>query len=129
MHRMGGGITQAVPASVPRPGGGVQIGMSGQETPSESSEADSSECDTTGDEDGWESGESSASLMANHHSINHTSSRTQANTNQHHRSSLRECAKSFLSRGDKERNSQRQNATTKTSKRSSNFARTAALDT
>ncbi|XP_043275823.1 phosphatidylinositol 3,4,5-trisphosphate 3-phosphatase and dual-specificity protein phosphatase PTEN isoform X3 [Venturia canescens] len=128
MHRMGGGMTQAVPASVPR-SGGVQIGMSGQETPSESSEADSSECDTTGDEDGWESGESSASLMANHHSITHSSSRTHANTNQHHRSSLRECAKSFLSRGDKERNSQRLNAGTTSAKRSSTFSRPTTLDT
>lgn len=123
---MGGGITQAVPATVARPGGGVQIGMSGQETPSESSEADSSECDTTGDEDGWESGESSASLVANHHPITHSSSRTHANTNQHHRSSLRECAKGLLSRGDKERNSQRQSGTPK---RSSTFVRSATLDT
>ncbi|XP_057325366.1 phosphatidylinositol 3,4,5-trisphosphate 3-phosphatase and dual-specificity protein phosphatase PTEN isoform X2 [Microplitis mediator] len=49
----GSGISQAVPAITPRTD--VQIGMSGQESPSESSDADSSECDTTGDEDGWES--------------------------------------------------------------------------
>ncbi|XP_033227782.1 phosphatidylinositol 3,4,5-trisphosphate 3-phosphatase and dual-specificity protein phosphatase PTEN isoform X2 [Belonocnema kinseyi] len=56
MHRVGGNIPSTVPATVTRAGENVQIGMGGQETPSESSEADSSECDTTGDdEDGWES--------------------------------------------------------------------------
>ncbi|KAG7197813.1 hypothetical protein KM043_001627 [Ampulex compressa] len=55
MHRLGGSISPAVPATTNRTGEGTQIGMGGQETPSESSEADSSECDTTGDEDGWES--------------------------------------------------------------------------
>ncbi|EZA50068.1 Phosphatidylinositol-3,4,5-trisphosphate 3-phosphatase and dual-specificity protein phosphatase PTEN [Ooceraea biroi] len=55
MHCMSGSISPAVPATTNRSGDGVQLGMGGQETPSESSEADSSECDTTGDEDGWES--------------------------------------------------------------------------
>ncbi|XP_058795829.1 phosphatidylinositol 3,4,5-trisphosphate 3-phosphatase and dual-specificity protein phosphatase PTEN isoform X3 [Phymastichus coffea] len=58
MQRAGSSI--ALPAVSPppvgRPGEGIQLGIGGQETPSESSEADSSECDTTGDEDGWESG-------------------------------------------------------------------------
>ncbi|XP_034939192.1 phosphatidylinositol 3,4,5-trisphosphate 3-phosphatase and dual-specificity protein phosphatase PTEN isoform X3 [Chelonus insularis] len=57
MHRQwegtGSGIPHTVPAIVPRPD--EQIGISGHESPSESSDADSSECDTTGDEDGWES--------------------------------------------------------------------------
>ncbi|XP_011304518.1 phosphatidylinositol 3,4,5-trisphosphate 3-phosphatase and dual-specificity protein phosphatase PTEN isoform X1 [Fopius arisanus] len=78
MHRQwevtGSGITQTVPTMVPR--ADVQIGMSGQETPSESSEADSSECETTGDEDGWESGEFSLSLVAKRQSITHSISRT-----------------------------------------------------
>ncbi|XP_019700815.2 phosphatidylinositol 3,4,5-trisphosphate 3-phosphatase and dual-specificity protein phosphatase PTEN isoform X3 [Harpegnathos saltator] len=52
MHCVGGSISPAVPATTNRTGDGVQ---SGQETSSESSEADSSECDTTGDEDGWDS--------------------------------------------------------------------------
>ncbi|XP_029155718.1 phosphatidylinositol 3,4,5-trisphosphate 3-phosphatase and dual-specificity protein phosphatase PTEN isoform X2 [Nylanderia fulva] len=55
MHCVGGSASPAVPATTNRSGDGVQLGMGGQETPSESSEADSSECDTTGDEDGWES--------------------------------------------------------------------------
>ncbi|XP_011505932.1 PREDICTED: phosphatidylinositol 3,4,5-trisphosphate 3-phosphatase and dual-specificity protein phosphatase PTEN isoform X3 [Ceratosolen solmsi marchali] len=54
MHRVGGGVPPAA-STVARAGESIRIGMSGQETPSESSEADSSECDTTGDEDGWES--------------------------------------------------------------------------
>ncbi|XP_051153304.1 phosphatidylinositol 3,4,5-trisphosphate 3-phosphatase and dual-specificity protein phosphatase PTEN isoform X2 [Leptopilina boulardi] len=55
MHRVGGNIPSTVPGTMSRESENVQIGMGGQETPSESSEADSSECDTTGDEDGWES--------------------------------------------------------------------------
>ncbi|XP_011636479.1 LOW QUALITY PROTEIN: phosphatidylinositol 3,4,5-trisphosphate 3-phosphatase and dual-specificity protein phosphatase PTEN [Pogonomyrmex barbatus] len=55
MHSVDGNLSSDVPATTNRGGDGVQLGMGGQETPSESSEADSSECDTTGDEDGWES--------------------------------------------------------------------------
>lgn len=91
MHRVGGNIPSTVPGTMTREGESVQIRMGGQETPSESSDGDSSECDTTGDEDGWESGESSTSLMANHHSLTHSSSQTQTNT--HHRASLKETAK------------------------------------
>ncbi|XP_024945028.1 phosphatidylinositol 3,4,5-trisphosphate 3-phosphatase and dual-specificity protein phosphatase PTEN isoform X3 [Cephus cinctus] len=49
MHHVGGSISPAVPATVTRTSEGVQIGgmVGGQETPSESSEADSSESDTT----------------------------------------------------------------------------------
>lgn len=75
MNRVGGVIAPPAmsPPPVGRPGEGIQLGMGGQETPSESSEADSSECDTTGDEDGWESGESSsASLVVKRHSSSHT---------------------------------------------------------
>lgn len=42
--------------------------------PSESSETESSDIDTTGDEDGWDSGESTASLVPNHHSLKQASS-------------------------------------------------------
>lgn len=108
-------------------GEGIQMGMGGQETPSESSEADSSECDTTGDttgdEDG-ESGESSASLVVNHHSLTHSSSRTHVSN--HQRASLRETAKGLLSRGDKSRSSHRQSTNVK---RSSALVRSATLDT
>ncbi|XP_015174985.1 PREDICTED: phosphatidylinositol 3,4,5-trisphosphate 3-phosphatase and dual-specificity protein phosphatase PTEN isoform X1 [Polistes dominula] len=125
MHRVGGSNSPAVPATTNRLGEGVQIGMGGQETPSESSEADSSECDTTGDEDGWESGESSASLVVNHHNLTHSSSHTHVNT--HQRISLRETAKGLLSRGDKSRGSPRQS--TASVKRSSTFVRSSTLDT
>lgn len=125
MHRVGGSNSPAVPATTNRLGEGVQIGMGGQETPSESSEADSSECDTTGDEDGWESGESSASLVVNHHNLTHSSSHTHVNT--HQRTSLRETAKGLLLRGDKSRNSPRQS--TASVKRSSTFVRSSTLDT
>ncbi|XP_028522909.1 phosphatidylinositol 3,4,5-trisphosphate 3-phosphatase and dual-specificity protein phosphatase PTEN isoform X1 [Apis cerana] len=128
MHRMGGTISQAVSATTNRTGEGIQIGMGGQDTPSESSEADSSECDTTGDttgdEDG-ESGESSASLVVNHHPLTHSSSRTHVSI--HQRVSLRETAKGLLSRGDKNRNSHRQ--TTSNVKRSSALVRSATFDT
>nr|XP_003708160.2 PREDICTED: phosphatidylinositol 3,4,5-trisphosphate 3-phosphatase and dual-specificity protein phosphatase PTEN isoform X2 [Megachile rotundata] len=131
MHQMGGNIAQTVSATTNRTGEmqtGVQIGMGGQESPSESSEADSSECDTTGDttgdEDG-ESGESSASLVVNHHPLTHSSSRTHVNI--HQRASLRETAKGLLSRGDKSRNSHRQS--TSNVKRSSTLVRSATLDT
>lgn len=109
MHCVGGSISPAVPATTNRTGDGVQLGMAGQETSSESSEADSSECETTGDEDGWDSGESSASLVVNHrqhHPLTHSSSRTHVNSNP--RLSLKETAKGLLSRGDKGRNSNRQ---------------------
>lgn len=45
--------------------------MDGQDTQSEASEADSSESDI-GDEDGWESGESFASLVIKHYSNTHS---------------------------------------------------------
>ncbi|KZC15130.1 Phosphatidylinositol 3,4,5-trisphosphate 3-phosphatase and dual-specificity protein phosphatase PTEN [Dufourea novaeangliae] len=109
MHQVGGSISQTVPPTTNRTGEAIQIGMGGQETPSESSEAESSECDTTGDttgdEDG-ESGESSASLVMNHHPLTHSSSRTHVST--HQRASLRETAKGLLSRGEKSRSSHRQ---------------------
>lgn len=128
MHRMGGNISQTVSATTNRTGEGIQIGMGGQDTPSESSEADSSECDTTGDttgdEDG-ESGESSASLVVNHHPLTHSSSRTHVSI--HQRASLRETAKGLLSHGDKSRSSHRQN--TGNVKRSSALIRSATLDT
>ncbi|XP_076233077.1 phosphatase and tensin-like protein isoform X2 [Calliopsis andreniformis] len=118
MHRVGGSISQTVPAS---------NRMGGQETPSESSEADSSESDTTGDttgdEDG-ESGESSASLVVNHHPLTHSSSRTHVSN--HQRASLRETAKCLLSRGDKSRSSHRQSTNVKLS---SALVRSATLDT
>ena len=98
MHRVGGNIPSTVPATATSAEENVQIGMADQETASESSEADSSECDTTGDEDGWESGESSTSLMANEHPFTHSSSQTQTNTQ--HRASLNETAKGSLSHGD-----------------------------
>lgn len=81
----GSGLSQAVPSLVPR--ADVQIGMSGQETPSESSDADSSEGDTTGDdEDVWDSGESSVSLVAKRQPLTHSIRRTTHNQtlNQHH---------------------------------------------
>ncbi|XP_066596534.1 phosphatidylinositol 3,4,5-trisphosphate 3-phosphatase and dual-specificity protein phosphatase PTEN isoform X2 [Prorops nasuta] len=109
MHRMGGNISPTVPTTTHRTSNSVQIEMSGQGTPSESSEADSSECDSTGEEDGWESGESSSSLVVNRHQITHSSSRLHVNT--HQRTSLRETAKTLLSRGDKSRSSSRQNTT------------------
>lgn len=125
---MGGTISQAVSATTNRTGESIQIGMGGQDTPSESSEADSSECDTTGDttgdEDG-ESGESSASLVVNHHPLTHSSSRTHVSI--HQRASLRETAKGLLSRGDKNRSSHRQ--TTSNVKRSSALVRSATFDT
>ena len=124
MHRVGGNIPSTVPGTVTRAGENVQIGMGGQETPSESSEADSSECDTSGDEDGWESGESSTSLMVNHHPLTHSSSQTQINT--HHRASLRETAKGLLSRCDKGRSSNRQS--TASVRRSLAFVRSATFD-
>ncbi|XP_012282328.1 phosphatidylinositol 3,4,5-trisphosphate 3-phosphatase and dual-specificity protein phosphatase PTEN isoform X3 [Orussus abietinus] len=65
MHGVGGSISPSVPGGVARAGEGVQIGMGGQETPSESSDADSSECDTTGDEDGWESGMQDIAIREN----------------------------------------------------------------
>jgi len=110
MHSVGGNISPDVPATTNRGGDSVQLGMGGQETPSESSEADSSECDTTGDEDGWESGESSASLVVNHqhhHPLTHSSSRTHVSSLRS-RCSLKETAKGLLSRGDKNRTSNRQ---------------------
>lgn len=119
MHCVGGSASPAVPATTNRSGDGVQLGMGGQETPSESSEADSSESDTTGDEDGWESGESSASLVVNHHqhhSITHSDSRTHV-TGLHSR--VKETAKGFLSRGDKSRSSNRQSVAGASAKRSS----------
>lgn len=129
MHYVGD-MSPAVPATTNRGGDGVQLGMGGQETPSESSEADSSECDTTGDEDGWESGESSASLVVNHqhhHPLTHSSSRTHVSVNP--RLSLKETAKGLLLRGDKSRNSNRQGAAGANAKHPSAFARSATLDT
>lgn len=126
MHCVAGGISPAVPATTNRTGDNGQLGIGGQETPSESSEADSSECDTTGDEDGWESGESSASLVVNHHLLTHSSSRTHVNALQ--RVSLKETAKCLLSRGNKSRNSNRQTAAAN-AKRSSMFTNSTTLDT
>ncbi|XP_071571098.1 phosphatase and tensin-like isoform X1 [Temnothorax nylanderi] len=120
MHSVGGNISPAVPATTNRGGDGVQLGIGGQETPSESSEADSSDCDTTGDEDGWESGESSASLVVNHqhHPLTHSSSRTHISSLRP-RCNLKETAKGLLSRGDKNRNSNRQSVADASAKRSS----------
>ncbi|XP_020287756.1 phosphatidylinositol 3,4,5-trisphosphate 3-phosphatase and dual-specificity protein phosphatase PTEN isoform X2 [Pseudomyrmex gracilis] len=133
MHCVGGSISPAVPATMNRTGDGMQLGMSGQETPSESSEADSSECDTTGDEDGWESGESSASLVGNHHQHQHhplTHSSSRKHVSVRPRVSLKETAKCLLSRGDKSRSSNRQSAAGASTKHSSaSFARSATLDT
>ncbi|KAL6260707.1 hypothetical protein P5V15_008230 [Pogonomyrmex californicus] len=129
MHSVDGNLSSDVPATTNRGGDGVQLGMGGQETPSESSEADSSECDTTGDEDGWESGESSASLVVSHHPLTHSSSRTHV-SGFRSRYSLKETAKYLLSRGDKNRNSNRQSVPDASAKRSSTpFARSATLDT
>ncbi|XP_034194450.1 phosphatase and tensin-like protein isoform X3 [Osmia lignaria lignaria] len=62
MDRMGGSGVSATTnrtGEIGMGGTGIQIGgMGGQESPSESSEADSSECDTTGDTTGDEDGES-----------------------------------------------------------------------
>ena len=56
--------------------------VSCNESASDSSAQDSSECDTTGDEDGWESGESSASLVEKRHSISsHTHGRSRSHSN------------------------------------------------
>lgn len=141
MHCVGGSISPTVPATMAhRTGDGVPLRMSGQETPSESSEADSSECDTTGDEDGWESGESSASLVGNHHQhhhqhpLTHSSSRKHVSSVLRPRVSLKETAKCLLSRGDKSRSSgSRQNSAgdAASAKRSSAppLARSATLDT
>lgn len=137
MHSMDGSISSAVAPTAGRSGDGVLSIRStdgGQETPSESSEADSSECDT-GDEDGWESGESSASLVLNHHHehqqhhlLTHSSSRTHV-SNVRPRANLKETAKGLL-RGDKNRSSNRQSATGAIAKRSSaTLARSATLDT
>lgn len=123
-------MSPAVPTTTNRSGDGVRgLCMGGQETPSESSEADSSECDTTGDEDGWESGESSASLVVNHqhHPLTHSGSRTHVSVNP--RLSLKETAKNLLLRGDKNRNSNRQSAAGVNAKHPSAFARSATLDT
>lgn len=57
MDRMGNGMSHAVSSGINQAGNSLPINISCQETPSESSETDTSECDTTGDEDGWESGE------------------------------------------------------------------------
>lgn len=136
MHCADESISPAVPATTNRNAEDMQLEIGGQETPSESSEADSSECDTTGDEDGWESGESSASLVVNHHHqqqhhqhhpLTHSSSRRHISANP--RLSLKETAKGFLSRGDKSRSSNRQSAVDTNMKRSSAFARSAPLDT
>ncbi|XP_014207037.1 phosphatidylinositol 3,4,5-trisphosphate 3-phosphatase and dual-specificity protein phosphatase PTEN isoform X2 [Copidosoma floridanum] len=55
MNRVGNNVLPAVAAPIGRTSEDLPIGLGGQETPSESSEGESSECDTTGDEDGWES--------------------------------------------------------------------------
>lgn len=120
MHRVATGI-QTVPDSNRSDGGRLDD----PETPSESSDGSSSECDTTGDEEGWESGESSASLVVSHPPLTLSSSQTHTNTN--HRASLRDTAKSLLSRGEKGRSSHRERNTSV--KRSSTFVRSATLDT
>lgn len=120
-------MPQTVSATASRTADGIQIRIGGQDTPSESSEADSSECDTTGDttgdEDG-ESGESSASLVVNHHTLTHSSSRTHVST--HQRNSFKETTKGLLSRGDKDRSSHRQS--TGNVKRSSAHIHSSTLD-
>lgn len=130
MHCVGGSISSAVPATN-RTGEGVQLGMAGPDS-SESSEPDSSESEMTGDEDGWDSGESSASLVVNHrqhHTFTHSSSRTHVTANPLPRLSLKETAKCLLSRGDKNRNSNRQSVAGANAKCASVFARPAPLDT
>ncbi|XP_046602947.1 phosphatidylinositol 3,4,5-trisphosphate 3-phosphatase and dual-specificity protein phosphatase PTEN isoform X2 [Neodiprion virginianus] len=100
MHQVASSIQPSVSETVNKSDGvPIRGGIDHSETPSESSDGSSSECDTTGDEEGWESGESSASLVVSHHPLTHSSSQTHANT--HHRASLRETAKSLLSRGEK----------------------------
>lgn len=67
MDPIGSNMPQPVTRGLVLPAGeDLPMSRRGQDTPSESSEAESSECDTTGDEDGWESGESSTSLVVNH---------------------------------------------------------------
>lgn len=127
MHRVGNSMPPTVPAPVVRAEENMQIGMGGQETPSESSEADSSECDTTGDEDGWESGES-ASLVVKRHSHIHGSSQS-THSNAHQKASLGRASKESLPRGERdERGSQKSNSTVSI-RRSSGFFQSSALDT
>ncbi|KAK0092410.1 hypothetical protein PV326_001507, partial [Microctonus aethiopoides] len=142
MHRQwdcaGSEILQTASAMVPR--ADVQIGMSDHETPCESSDADSSECDTTGDEDEWESGESSLSPMVKRQPIKHSISRTthdqtfqhhhhhhhhhNQQEQQRHKSRLGECIQASISRVDKEISGQSGSI----SKRLSAFARSATFD-
>jgi hypothetical protein len=126
MHRMGGGVPPAS-STVPRAGESIQIGMSGQETPSESSEADSSECDTTGDEDGWESGESSASLVVKRHSHLHGISHD-THAHAHHRANLGGAAKESLPRGDRDKRASEKPSSIVSIGRSSGFLRSSTLD-
>ena len=133
MHRVGGTVPPPPPPVVPQPGArtsdGVQIGMSGQETPSESSEGDSSECDTTGDEDGWESGESSASLVMKRHSHTHGSSQNTHSHHAHHRASLRGTAKESSPRADADKRDSQNSNSTASIRRSSGLFRSFTFDT
>ncbi|KAJ8679764.1 hypothetical protein QAD02_015551 [Eretmocerus hayati] len=119
MHRLG----DSIPTSVPVTGrceDNVHIGVGGQKTPSESSEGESSECDTTGDEDGWESGESSASLVVKRHSHLHNSS--QNTRSAQHRANLEGANKELLPSGDRdERSGSKSNADTSTGRSSNTF--------
>lgn len=86
MYRAGTSLTPMERANEDMP-----IGLGSQETPSESSEGDSSECDTTGDEDGWESGESF--LVMKRHSHTHGCKHNTPCTVTQYRASLEETNK------------------------------------
>ena len=49
-------VTKIIPTTVSQASNSIPMDTGCHQTQSESSETDSSECDTTGDEDGWESG-------------------------------------------------------------------------
>lgn len=121
MDQVEGSTSPSVPPTLGGEGGGMQTGTSGQDTPSESSDADSSGSDTTGDEDGWESGESSASLVVKRHSHLHGSSHN-THSNAHHRVSIGGASKKSLPREDKDKKGgQKSNSNVSTSRSSSLF--------
>ncbi|XP_017885342.1 phosphatidylinositol 3,4,5-trisphosphate 3-phosphatase and dual-specificity protein phosphatase PTEN isoform X2 [Ceratina calcarata] len=62
MHRMGGSISQAVPATADGTKEGIEIEIDRPDSPSESSDGDSSDSDSTGDSSGDEDGESGNTL-------------------------------------------------------------------
>ncbi|XP_048510883.1 phosphatidylinositol 3,4,5-trisphosphate 3-phosphatase and dual-specificity protein phosphatase PTEN isoform X2 [Athalia rosae] len=55
MQRVASSMQSSVPDAVNRSSVPIRVGIDDPETPSESSDGSSSECDTTGDEEGWES--------------------------------------------------------------------------